>query len=194
MSNAPQLHGFQAYYTGNDESSSKHVNESEHSMPTMLHFAVCHFSTPDIVFSDLPRMPPKGIITSILVKFIITGIFGIITTQTCYCMLNQLCVAEIQAFSQRCTDRSIQNDPEINQHIVSHDNTINQFNNVPHRSWHKRMHDAIQYTAFILQSCLACQWWRDLSSGQIVASKNFSELAMQLLHVDTYIRVSSIVT
>jgi hypothetical protein len=86
MSNAPQLHGYQTYYMGNDESSGKHVNKSEHSMPMTLYFAVCHFSTPDIVFSDLPRMPPKGIITSILVKFNITGIFGIITVQTCYHM------------------------------------------------------------------------------------------------------------
>jgi hypothetical protein len=107
MSNAPQLHDFQTYYMGNDEPNGKHVNESEHSTLMTLFFVVCHFLTPDIVFSDLPRMPPKGIITSILVKFIITGIFGIITTQTCYRMLNQLCVAEIQAFSQRCTDRSI---------------------------------------------------------------------------------------
>jgi hypothetical protein len=56
------------------------------------------------------------------------------------------------------------------------------------------MRDAIQFTAFILQSCITCQWWQDLSSGQIVANKNFLELAMQLLHVNNYMQVSSIVT
>jgi hypothetical protein len=54
------------------------------------------------------------------------------------------------------------------------------------------MCNTIQFMAFISQSCFASQWWRDLSSGQIVAKKNFLELAMQLLHVNTYMQVSSI--
>jgi hypothetical protein len=50
-----------------DDSRKKHVNESEHNMPMTLYFAVCHFSSADIVFSELPRMPPKRYISSILV-------------------------------------------------------------------------------------------------------------------------------
>jgi hypothetical protein len=61
----------------------KHVNKSKHSMLMTLYFAVCHFSSPDIVFLELPRMPPKGCITSILVKLMIAGKFGIVTPQTC---------------------------------------------------------------------------------------------------------------
>jgi hypothetical protein len=84
--NAPRLHGYKMHYMANDEFSGKHVNKSEQSMPMTLYFAICHFSTPDIVFLELPRMPPKEFITSILVNFIITGIFGIITIKTCHCM------------------------------------------------------------------------------------------------------------
>ncbi len=77
--NAPRLHGYETYYTTYDDFSSKNVNKSEQSMPMMVYFAICNFSTPDIVCWDLPRMPPKRFITSILVNFIIFGIFGIIT-------------------------------------------------------------------------------------------------------------------
>jgi hypothetical protein len=103
---------------GNNESSGKQVNESKHSMPMMLYFAVCHFLTPDIVFWALPRMPPKGFITSTLVKFIIIEIFEIITTQSCYHMWKQLCVAEIQGLVRRFTDRPIQDSQEITQNII----------------------------------------------------------------------------
>ncbi len=105
---APQLHGYKTYYTSQDNSSGKHVNESEHNIPMTLYFAVCHFSSPDNVFLELPRMPPKGYTTFILVKLIITGIFGIVTLQTCSCMWKQICVAKIKAFIWWQTDRPIE--------------------------------------------------------------------------------------
>ncbi len=159
QSDAPQLHGYQTYYTGNNESSGKQVNESKHSMPMMLYFVVCHFSTPDIVFLALPRMPPKGFITSTLLKFIIIGIFGIITTQSCYRMWKHLCVAEIQGLVQRFTDKPIQDSLEITQNIIGCDNDVDQFNHVPHRSCHMGLRDVIQSTEFIFQSILTRKWW-----------------------------------
>ncbi len=78
--------------------AKKHVNESKHSMPMTLYFTVCHFSSPNIVFLELPRMPPKGYISSILVKLIITGTCGIVTLQTCSRMWEQICVADMKAF------------------------------------------------------------------------------------------------
>ena len=96
-SDALQLHGCETYHTSQDNSFGKHVNKSENSMPMTLYFAVSHFSSPDIVFMELPRMPPKGYTTFILVKLIITGIFGIVTLQTCSCMWKQICVADIKA-------------------------------------------------------------------------------------------------
>ena len=95
---APQLHGYETYYTSQDGSSGKHINKSEHSMPMTLYVAVCHFSSPDIAFLELPRMPPKRYITSIPMMFIITGIFSAVTLQTCSCMWKQMCVADIKAF------------------------------------------------------------------------------------------------
>ncbi len=134
---APQLHGYQAFYTSNNDSSGKNVNKSKHSMPMTLYFAICQFSAPDTVFLTLPRMPPKGIITSILVKFIITGIFGIITARSCYCMWRRLCVAEIQALSQRLTNRPITDGSWTTQNISGcNNNEVDQFNNVPLSSWH----------------------------------------------------------
>jgi hypothetical protein len=66
--NAPHLHGYKTHYISNNEFSGKHVNESEHSMPMTLHFEVLHFSSLNILFLELPRMPPKGFINSILVN------------------------------------------------------------------------------------------------------------------------------
>jgi hypothetical protein len=78
---APRLHGYETYATFNKETMGKQVNESEHSMSMMLYFAICHFSCPDIVFSDLPRISPKGFIMSIIVKTLITLIFSVIVAQ-----------------------------------------------------------------------------------------------------------------
>jgi hypothetical protein len=95
---ATQLHGYKTYYMSQDNLSGKHINKSEHSMLMTLYLAVCQFSSPDIVFLELPRMPPKGYITSFLVKLMITGIFSVVTFQTCSRMWKQICVTEIKAF------------------------------------------------------------------------------------------------
>jgi len=76
---APRLHGYQTYFMLNSESMGKQVNDSEHSMPMTIYFAINHFSCPDIVFSELLRMPPKEILTHVLSSILITLIFGIIT-------------------------------------------------------------------------------------------------------------------
>jgi hypothetical protein len=75
----------------------KRATEGEHSMPMTIHFAICQFSCPDIVFLKLPRKPPNGLITSALVNVIITGIFGVITFQTCIRITKLLLVSEIKA-------------------------------------------------------------------------------------------------
>ena len=56
--------------------------EGERSMPMTLYFAICNFSCPDIVFSALPRMPLKRVITAFIVRAIITMFFGRIVLQT----------------------------------------------------------------------------------------------------------------
>ena len=53
-----------------------------HSMPMTLYFAICNFSCPDIVFSALPRMPTKGVITAFIVRAIIMIFFGRIVFRT----------------------------------------------------------------------------------------------------------------
>ncbi len=94
---APQLHGYQTYFTLNLKSMGKQVNDSEHSMPMTIYFAINHFSFPDIVFSRLPRMPPKGILTHVLLSILITLIFGIITLCTCVYLTKQKLLVEICA-------------------------------------------------------------------------------------------------
>ncbi len=73
-----------------------------------IYFAICQFSCPDIVFSELPRIPPKGIITHVLLSTLITWIFGIITLRTCVSLTKQTLVAKICAI--RWTNRLIQPD------------------------------------------------------------------------------------
>jgi hypothetical protein len=106
-------------------------------------------------------------------------------------MWKHLCVAEIQGLVWRFTDRLIQDSQETTQNIIGRNDEVDQVNYVPHRSWHMGMRDVIQSTVFILQSILTCQWWRNLFSRQIVTSKNFLELAMQLLCA---MQISSVVT
>jgi hypothetical protein len=77
-STAPKIDGYEMYFTMNDETMGKQISESKHCMPITLYFAICHFLSPEFVFSELPRKPPKEVITSILVRIIIMGIFGII--------------------------------------------------------------------------------------------------------------------
>ncbi len=65
-------------------------------MPMTIYFAICHFSCPDSIFLKLPRIPPNGFITYVLVNAIIAGIFDVITCQTCICIMKQGLVAEIK--------------------------------------------------------------------------------------------------
>jgi hypothetical protein len=55
-------------------------------MPMMLYFAICHFSYPKVVHSILPRQPPDGFISSLLILVLITFIFVTMTIQTCLFM------------------------------------------------------------------------------------------------------------
>jgi hypothetical protein len=75
-STASKLYGYQSYFTLNNNPMDKIGTEEEHSMPMTLYFAICNFSCPDIVFSALPKMPPKGVITAFIVRAIITLFFG----------------------------------------------------------------------------------------------------------------------
>ncbi len=70
----------------------------EHSMPMMIYFAICNFSCPDIVFSELPRMPPEGFITAFIVRIIITMFFGIIVLWTSI-QLTSLCIRQVTCLS-----------------------------------------------------------------------------------------------
>ena len=65
---APQLYGYQSYFTLNDDPLGKRGTKGGHSMPITLYFAICNFSCLDIVFSALPRMPPKGVIAAFIVR------------------------------------------------------------------------------------------------------------------------------
>jgi hypothetical protein len=47
---APTLHGYQTYATFQDTSMEHGVIDSETCMPMTLHFAMCEFSCPEIVF------------------------------------------------------------------------------------------------------------------------------------------------
>ncbi len=67
---APRLYGYESHFMMHSESMGKQVTASEHSMPMTIYFAICQFSCPDIVFCELPQMPPKGIITHTLSMFL----------------------------------------------------------------------------------------------------------------------------
>jgi hypothetical protein len=105
---ALQIHGYETYFTMHNESMGKRVTEGEHSMPTTIYFAIC----PDIVFAELPRILPKGFITSVLVNAIIAGIFGVIICQTCFRINKQKFVAEIKAKIRQQIDRPIWAKPD----------------------------------------------------------------------------------
>jgi hypothetical protein len=79
---APKLYGYQSYFTLNNNPIGKIGTEEEHGMPMTLYFAICNFSCPDIAFSALPKMPPKGVITAFIVRAIITLFFGRIVLRT----------------------------------------------------------------------------------------------------------------
>jgi hypothetical protein len=79
--NAPQLHGYESHFTLHSDSMGKQVTKGVHSMPMTLHFAMNQFSCPALVFYDLPRRSPDGIITHALMGILITGIFTLIILQ-----------------------------------------------------------------------------------------------------------------
>ena len=85
-------------------------------------------------------MPPKGIITHVLLSTLITGIFGIITFRTCVSLTKQKLVAEIRAV--RWTDRMIQSE---DSHLPKYDVMP-----IPHLSWNDVMRDNIKSMASIL--------------------------------------------
>jgi hypothetical protein len=160
--NAPRLYGYESYFTMHSESMGKQVTASEHSMLMTIYFAICQFSCPDIVFCELPRMPPKGIITHVLLSTLITGIFGIITLRTCVSLTKQKLVAEIHAV--RWTDRLIWSE---DSHLP-----------IPHLSWHDGMRNNIKSMASILLQSLnlGFHFVRSLAAGELtfgVARKYF---------------------
>ena len=101
------------------------------------------------------------------VNFIITGIFCIITIQTCHCMWKQLYVDEIKAVIWQLIDKPIEADLEV---------TPNIRNKVSDRAWNKWMCDAIQFIVSTLHDNLSLQWWRDISLADFVTWWNFLRL------------------
>jgi hypothetical protein len=81
---APKLHGYERYATFHDTSRHHDVTALAHSMPMTLHFAILESSCPEIVFLPLPQHPPDGLITSFVVLIMISMIFTIIMTITCF--------------------------------------------------------------------------------------------------------------
>jgi hypothetical protein len=83
---APKIHGYQTYATCHDTSMEHEVMDSEMSMPMTLYFAINAFSCPEIVFSKLPRHPPKGFIISALAMTLTFSIFSVLTIPACSCL------------------------------------------------------------------------------------------------------------
>jgi hypothetical protein len=52
---ASQLHGYQSYFTLNDNPMHKRGNEGEHGMPMMLYFAICIFFVSGYCFLGLTK-------------------------------------------------------------------------------------------------------------------------------------------
>ncbi len=82
----PKLHGYESYATFKDTLSEKEVLNSGQSMPMTLYSAICHFSYPKVVHSNLPQQPTDGFISSLLMSVLIILIFATMTTQTCLFM------------------------------------------------------------------------------------------------------------
>ncbi len=80
---APVLLEYQMYTTFYNTSMEDDVVKSKYSMPITLHFAICNFSCPEIVFSSLPRCPPDGIITAFIILVFIGSIFSVMAIRTC---------------------------------------------------------------------------------------------------------------
>ncbi len=112
-------------------------------MLMMIYFAICHFFCPGIIILELSRIPPNSFITCVLVNAIIAGIFGIITCQTCICIMKQGLVAEIKEKIRQQTVRLI----EVEQNALSNDNILA----LAQSSWNDGMHNIIKSMASILQ-------------------------------------------
>ena len=120
---------------------------------------------------NLPRMPPKGYITSILVKLMITGIFGIVTLQTCSCIWKQICVTEIKALIRWQTDRPIKAGLHITLNFRSGDGGYHDGH-----PWNKGLCNLIQSIVFTIHDCLSFKRWRYISLADFATNKNFSYL------------------
>jgi hypothetical protein len=108
---APVLSGYQMYATFYNTLMEDDVVKSKYSMPITLHFAICNFSCPEIVFSSLPRRPPDGIIMAFIILVFIGSIFSVMAKGTCFNItvhsLQIFLVAEIKA-TLRHTNRPIE--------------------------------------------------------------------------------------
>jgi hypothetical protein len=150
---APRLYGYETYFTMHDESMGKRVTEGEHSMPMTIYFAICHFSCPDIIFAELPRIPPKGFIMSVLVNAIIAGIFGVITYQTCLRITKQQIVAEIKAKIRQQTNKPVQAKQDASYLSTEGDVLV-----LAQSSWNNGMHSNIQSMASALNHSAFWVW------------------------------------
>ena len=177
-SGTPRLYGYETYFTLHSDSMGKQVTAGEHSMPMTIYFAICQFSCPDIVFSDLPRMPPKGIITHTLLSILITGIFGVMTLRVCVALTKQKLVAEIRAI--RWTDRLIQS--------AAHQLPIDDQPIIPQSSWDDGMRTTIKSMALTLLR-LSFRMWDFVS---IVLSAKLSLLNVRNSCGILYLRISCI--
>jgi hypothetical protein len=122
---APVLSGYQMYATFYNTSIEDDVVKSKYSMPITLHFAICNFSCPEIVFSSLPRCLPDGIIMAFIILVFIGSIFSVMAIRTCFNItvysLWKFLVAEIKA-ALRHTNRPIEF-PTANNHTCKMDAT-----------------------------------------------------------------------
>ncbi len=120
---APVLLGYQMCMTFYNTLMEDDSVKSEYSMPITLHFAICGFSCPEIVFSSLPRWPPDGINTAFIILVFIRSTSSVMAIRTCfnisiYSLWNFL-VAEIKA-ALRHTNRPIEF-PTANNHTCKVD-------------------------------------------------------------------------
>jgi len=104
-------------------------------------------------------MPPKGIITHILLSTLITEIFGIITLRTCVSLTKQKLVDEIRAV--QWTDKLIRSE---DSHLPTNDVIP-----IPHLSWNDGMRNNIKSMASILRQSLIWKlhFMRSLAAGEL---------------------------
>ena len=78
---APILLGDQTHATFHEKSIEDDIVKSEYSMPMTVHFALCNYSCPEIVFTLLPKQPPNGIIMAFIILVFIGSIFSAMAMQ-----------------------------------------------------------------------------------------------------------------